>query len=170
MFDDFCCDIVSKLHSFSFLEWSSKNELDLIFVLLSAHVYRLIDERLHALVAFRQQTSNTLSTMKVIFAVCLLIVSAYCALAIDEQLNDSWTLFKRVFKKSYATRGEETNRWVNLLALDKVNLLSDRRTIWEQNLAQIRKHNLEHDMGLHKYTMGMNRFGDLVRIWNFYVR
>jgi hypothetical protein len=38
----------------------------------------------------------------------------------------------------------------------------DRRTIWEQNLAKIRQHNLEADMGVHSYTMAMNRFGDLV--------
>lgn len=37
-----------------------------------------------------------------------------------------------------------------------------RRTIWEENLGKIRKHNLEADMGLHTYTMEMNRFGDLV--------
>jgi hypothetical protein len=38
----------------------------------------------------------------------------------------------------------------------------NRRTIWEENLTKIRKHNLEADIGLHRYTMEMNRFGDLV--------
>jgi hypothetical protein len=37
-----------------------------------------------------------------------------------------------------------------------------RRTIWEANLAKIRKHNLEADLGVHTYTMKMNAFGDLV--------
>ncbi|CAF1223706.1 unnamed protein product [Adineta steineri] len=83
--------------------------------------------------------------MKIIFALCLLIVSVYCAPIVDEQLNDSWTLFKRVYKKGYASNDEETVR----------------RTIWEKNLAKIRKHNLEADIGLHKYRMGMNHFGDL---------
>lgn len=42
------------------------------------------------------------------------------------------------------------------------SFLSFRRNIWEENLGKIRKHNLEADIGLHKYTMEMNRFGDLV--------
>ncbi|CAF3848095.1 unnamed protein product, partial [Adineta steineri] len=78
--------------------------------------------------------------MKIIFALCLLIVIVYCAPIVDEQLNDSWTLFKRVYKKGYASNDEE----------------SVRRIIWEKNLAKIRKHNLEADIGLHKYRMGMN--------------
>ena len=40
----------------------------------------------------------------------------------------------------------------------------NRRTIWEENLAKIRQHNLEHDIGLRTFTMEMNRFGDMVCI------
>jgi hypothetical protein len=36
------------------------------------------------------------------------------------------------------------------------------RNIWEANLAKIRQHNLQADMGMHTYTLGMNQFGDLV--------
>ncbi len=36
------------------------------------------------------------------------------------------------------------------------------RAIWEANLAMIRKHNLEADVGVHTYTLRMNKFGDLV--------
>jgi cathepsin L len=64
---------------------------------------------------------------------------------IDEQLNNQWALFKRVHEKQYQSVEEE----------------AARRTIWEANLAKIEKHNLEHDLGLHTYTLGMNRFGDM---------
>ncbi|CAF3202882.1 unnamed protein product [Rotaria socialis] len=83
--------------------------------------------------------------MRIIFVFCVFFVSTYCAPVFDEELNESWTLFKRVFKRQYASTKEEVSR----------------RTIWEENLAKIRKHNLESNMGLHSYTMEMNRFGDL---------
>ncbi|CAF1037308.1 unnamed protein product [Rotaria sordida] len=63
----------------------------------------------------------------------------------DDQLGNAWTLFKRVHKKQYNSVEEE----------------SVRRNIWEANVAKIRQHNLEADIGIHSYTLGMNRFGDL---------
>lgn len=38
----------------------------------------------------------------------------------------------------------------------------DRRMIWEGNVQKIREHNLEADLGIHSYYLGMNVFGDLV--------
>jgi len=64
---------------------------------------------------------------------------------LDQQLGNQWTLFKRVHQKQYSTIEEETAR----------------RTIFEANLAMINEHNLEADMGVHTYTLGMNRFGDM---------
>ncbi len=41
------------------------------------------------------------------------------------------------------------------------------RSIWEANIDIIRKHNLEADLGLHTYTLGMNKYGDLVGFDHF---
>ena len=37
-----------------------------------------------------------------------------------------------------------------------------RREIWSQNRQTVMKHNYEYDLGKHTYTMGMNKFADLV--------
>jgi len=36
-----------------------------------------------------------------------------------------------------------------------------RRAIWEINLEVIRQHNLEYDMGVHTYTLGVNEYADM---------
>ena len=43
-----------------------------------------------------------------------------------------------------------------------IPITSFRRSIWEKNLAYVRKHNLEADLGKHTYTLGMNEYADLV--------
>lgn len=48
--------------------------------------------------------------------------------------------------------------------------LYNSRTIWEDNLAKINQHNREADMGIHSYTLGMNQFGDLVKIFFFFIK
>ena len=48
--------------------------------------------------------------MKFIVAICLLVVSVSCAPLVDDELNDAWTLFKRVHKRSYASIEEESQR------------------------------------------------------------
>jgi len=82
--------------------------------------------------------------MKAFIALSLLLVCVYSAPTFDSKLDAAWTLFKGVYEKQY-TFAEEINR----------------RSIWEANLGLIRKHNLEADLGLHTYTLGMNRFGDM---------
>ena len=44
----------------------------------------------------------------------------------------------------------------------------DSRAIWEINIAMIRKHNLEADLGLFTYTLGINRFSDMVGLHCFF--
>jgi len=82
--------------------------------------------------------------MKAALAICLLVVGAYCAPMVNERDNH-WALFKRVHKRQYISVEEE----------------STRRSIWEAHLNKIQQHNLEADIGLHTYTMGMNQFGDM---------
>ncbi|CAF0920977.1 unnamed protein product [Didymodactylos carnosus] len=82
--------------------------------------------------------------MKVIIALCLMFVAVYSASTFDSSLEDSWKLFKHVHSKEYSTSEEQ-----------------NRRATWEANVAKIRTHNLEADLGVHTYTMKMNRYGDL---------
>jgi len=83
--------------------------------------------------------------MKVIIVLCLMFVAAtYSAPTFDSSLEESWQLFKRLYAKDYSVAEEQ-----------------QRREIWETNVANIRTHNLEADLGLHTYTMKMNKYGDL---------
>jgi len=83
--------------------------------------------------------------MKVTIALCLLFACVYSAPTFDAQLDAPWALYKRTFEKQYASTEEEVTR----------------RAAWEANIDIIRKHNLEADLGLHTYTLGMNKYGDL---------
>jgi len=74
----------------------------------------------------------------------ILALAFGCALAFDATLNQQWDSWKQVHSKAYTTAEE---------------LL--RRGIWEGNLKLVQQHNLEADMGIHTYWLGMNRFADL---------
>lgn len=63
---------------------------------------------------------------------------------IDRDLDHTWELWKRKYSKQYS---EDEGRV--------------RRQIWEDNLHLVTKHNAEHSLGLHSYTLGMNKFADL---------
>ena len=65
----------------------------------------------------------------------------------NARLDEHWEMWKSFYGKEY-----------------EINQLEERRrAIWEDNLNMINRHNLEYSMGMHTYTMAMNRFGDLVR-------
>jgi cathepsin L len=79
-----------------------------------------------------------------------------CALAIDVSLDNAWNTWKIVHGKQYSA-GEE--------------LL--RRAIWEDNLNIVQSHNLEADIGLHTFWLGMNAYADMtnkefVKVMNGY--
>jgi len=56
-----------------------------------------------------------------------------------------WNLFKQTYGRVYADK-EETQR----------------RVIWDDNLEKIQQHNMEADMGMHSYWLGVNEYAD----WN----
>lgn len=43
-------------------------------------------------------------------------------------------------------------------------IIHTRKSIWLKNIDIINKHNIKADMGYHSYRLGMNKFGDMVRI------
>ncbi|CAF1316663.1 unnamed protein product [Rotaria sordida] len=83
--------------------------------------------------------------MKVIIALCVLFIGAYCVPVTDEQPENDWASFKRVYKKQYKSTKED----------------ADRENIWKVNRAIIEEHNRKASLGQYTFTLGMNKFGDL---------
>ncbi|NXM69080.1 CATS protein, partial [Serilophus lunatus] len=63
----------------------------------------------------------------------------------DPALDRHWELWKKTYGKEYRHQEED----------------SLRRATWEKNLWLVTLHNLEHSLGLHSYTLGMNHLGDM---------
>uniref|UniRef100_UPI00398E45CA procathepsin L-like n=1 Tax=Pristiophorus japonicus TaxID=55135 RepID=UPI00398E45CA len=76
--------------------------------------------------------------------VVLSILAAASGHTLDSTLDEGWKNWKSQHEKQY-TEEEETYR----------------RMIWEDSMRFIEQHNLEHSMGKHTFTVGMNQFGDL---------
>ncbi|XP_070567463.1 cathepsin L-like [Ptychodera flava] len=71
--------------------------------------------------------------------ICLILVAVATALP-----NPAWEAWKQLHGKSYSSAEE-----------------SVRQLIWEKNMQKIETHNFEYEMGMHTYTLGMNKYGDL---------
>ncbi|KAF8796167.1 Cathepsin L like protein [Argiope bruennichi] len=96
--------------------------------------------------------------MKYLALFALFAVAAARHSLFDPELNEHWENFKKVFGKNYNEREEVT-----------------RRQIWERRLADIVRHNLRYDLGLHSYRKGINEYSDLdhdefVKTFNGYRR
>jgi cathepsin L len=64
---------------------------------------------------------------------------------LDRSLDEHWAHFKRVHSKKYNLLGQEFNR----------------RLTWQKNVQTINQHNIEADLGLHTYRLGLNQYADL---------
>ena len=40
-----------------------------------------------------------------------------------------------------------------------------RRLVWEKNVGEIIRHNLEYDLGMHTFRKGLNEYADMVSIF-----
>ncbi|XP_042910061.1 cathepsin L-like peptidase [Parasteatoda tepidariorum] len=82
--------------------------------------------------------------MKLYALLLVFAVASANFIPFDSQLDEHWENFKKTFGKHYHGREEV-----------------GRRIIWEENIAEIIRHNLRADMGQHKYTKGINEYSDL---------
>lgn len=65
---------------------------------------------------------------------------------VESHIDQLWTNFKAGFGIVYNTTAEEFHRF----------------SIFTRHVKMILKHNLEHDLGLHTYRLGINRFAAMV--------
>nr|AWM96388.1 cathepsin L1 [Dugesia japonica] len=66
---------------------------------------------------------------------------------VNLELNKDWEDYKTIFNKKYS---------------DETDLI--RRKIWEENMKFIKQHNLQFDLGMKKFTVGINEFSDMSQI------
>jgi cathepsin L len=94
--------------------------------------------------------------MQSISVLAVLALAFSCTLALDVGLNQHFKLWKEINNKRYSDAEENV-----------------RRAIWESNLKIVRNHNLEADLGVHTFTLGMNKYADMtisefVKVMNGY--
>jgi cathepsin L len=94
--------------------------------------------------------------MQSISVLAVLALAFSCTLALDVTLNQHWKLWKNTHHKQYFDAEEHV-----------------RRAVWESNLKKVQEHNLEADLGVHTFWLGMNAYADLtidefVKVMNGY--
>ncbi|CAF0851886.1 unnamed protein product [Adineta steineri] len=94
--------------------------------------------------------------MQSISVLAVLAVAFSCTLALDVTLNQHWKLWKEANNKRYNDAEEHV-----------------RRATWEGNLKTVQQHNLQADLGVHTYWLGMNKYADMtisefVKVMNGY--
>jgi hypothetical protein len=57
--------------------------------------------------------------MKSLVILCVVFLSGHCFPASNNELDESWSLFKHVFEKKYSSNEEEINRFVYNFHLKK---------------------------------------------------
>ena len=65
---------------------------------------------------------------------------------IESHIDDLWASFKKGYDVVYNSTLEETHRF----------------RIFTKNVKMIIQHNIEHDLGLHTYRLGINKYAILV--------
>jgi len=94
--------------------------------------------------------------MHSISVLAVLALAFSCTLATDVTLDRHWKLWKDANNKRYVNAEEQV-----------------RRATWESNLKKVHEHNLQADLGVHTFYLGMNKYADLsieefVKVMNGY--
>jgi len=82
--------------------------------------------------------------MQSISVLAVLAIAFGCTLALDVTLDEHWNLWKGTYNKQYSNAEEGL-----------------RRAIWESNLNKVNEHNIQADLGVYTYWLGMNAYADL---------
>ncbi|CAF0747890.1 unnamed protein product [Adineta steineri] len=82
--------------------------------------------------------------MQLISIITIVVLSFGCVLAYNKTRNQQWKLWKDKHKKNYSDAEELV-----------------RRAVWENNSKIIEQHNLQANLGVYTYRLGMNQYGDL---------
>lgn len=80
-----------------------------------------------------------------VLLISALAVVSLAAPKLDTKLDKLWDLWKSGQNRLYDNKNEELYR----------------RTVWEKNFYTVAMHNMEHDMDMHTYRLGMNSFADM---------